>query len=56
MFFLLLWTIFLKCLLNLLQYCFHFMACFVFFGPEAWGNLAPSPGIEPDPPALAGDI
>ena len=33
------WTIFLKSLLNLLYYCFCFM--FLFFGPEAYGILAP---------------
>ena len=27
---------------------------FWFFGPEAWGTLAPRPGIEPAPSALEG--
>ena len=36
--FFLMWT-FLKCLLNLLQYCFYFM--FWFFGHEACGILSP---------------
>ena len=45
---------FLKSLLNLLQYCFCFM--FWFFGPEAYGILAPQPGIEPAPPALEGEV
>ena len=48
------WTIFLKSLLNLLQYCFCFM--FWFFGPEACGILAPRTGIEPTPPALEGKV
>ena len=50
--FFLMWTIFLKSLLNLLQYCFCFMFC--FFGREACGILAPQPGIEPAPSALEG--
>ena len=36
--------LFLKPLLNLLQYCFCFTFC--FFGHEACGILAPQPGIE----------
>ena len=44
--------IFLKSLLNLLQYFFCFM--FGFFGCEACGILAPRPGIKPAPPALEG--
>ena len=46
--FFLMWIIFLKSLLNLLQYCFHFM--FWFFGREACGIRVPQPGIEPAPP------
>ena len=46
------YNIFLKSLLNLLQYCFCFM--FWFFGCDACGILAPRPGIEPAPPALEG--
>ena len=53
-FFLLMYTIFLKSLLNLLEYCFRFM--FWFFGHEAWKILAPQRGIEPSPPALEGDV
>ena len=37
-----------KSLLTLLQYRF----CFMFFGPQACGILAPQPGIKPAPPAL----
>ena len=29
---------------------------FCFFGHEAWGILAPLPGIEPLPPALEGEV
>ena len=47
------WTIFLKSLLNLLQY--HFCFTFWFFGREACGILAPRPGIKPAPPALEGE-
>ena len=50
----LMWTIFLKSLLNFLQYCFCFM--FQFFGQEACGILAPSPGIEPISPALEDEV
>ena len=46
--------IFLRFLLNLLQYCFCFM--FWFFYYNACVNLAPWPGIEPAPPALEGKI
>ena len=46
--------LFLKSLLNLLQYCFCFM--FWFFGQEACGILAPRPGIESTLPALEGDV
>ena len=49
------WTIFLKSLLNLLQYCFFFLM-FWFFGSEARGILAPRPGIEPAPPVLEGEV
>ena len=53
--------IFLKSLLNLLQYCFCFMpSC---FGHEACGQntrvqsrFNPRPGIEPTPPALEGKV
>jgi len=48
------WTIFLKSLLNFLQYCFCLM--FQFFGQEACGILAPSPGIEPISPALEDEV
>ena len=47
------WTIF-KVFMNLLQYCFCFM--FWFFGLEACGILAPTPGMEPTPPALEGEV
>ena len=40
--------LFLKPLLNLLQYCFCFK--FWFLGREACGILVPSPGIEPASP------
>ena len=50
----LMWTIFLKSLLNLLQYCFCIM--FWFFGHEACGILAPQPGIEPTLPALEVEV
>ena len=30
--------------------------CFDFFGPEAWGILAPQPGVEPTPLALEGKV
>ena len=46
--------LFLKSLLNLLQYCFCFM--FWFFGPKARGILPPRPGIELTPPALEGEV
>ena len=52
--FFLTWTIFLKSLLNFLQYYFCFM--FWFFGHEACGTFAPRPGIEPAPPALEGEV
>ena len=29
---------------------------FWFFGREAYGILAPQPGIEPTPPALEGEV
>ena len=45
---------FLKALLNLLQYCFCFI--FWFFGCETCGILALQLGIEPAPPALAGEV
>ena len=45
--FFLMWTIFLKALLSLVQYCFCLM--FWFFGHEACGILASWPGIEPAP-------
>ena len=48
------WIIFLKSLLNRLQYCFCFMVW--FFGHEACGVLAPWLGIEPTSPALEGEI
>ena len=46
--------LFLKSLLNLLQYCFCFL--FWFFGRKACGILAPRPGIEPSPPPLEGEV
>ena len=30
--------------------------CFVFFGQEAYGTLAPQPGIEPAPSTLEGEV
>ena len=45
---------FFKSLLNLFQYCFCFM--FWFLVCEAYGILAPPPGIEPALPALEGEI
>ena len=45
---------FLRSLLNLLQYCFHFM--FWFFSSEACGISAPQPGIELIPSAPEGDV
>ena len=42
---------FLKFLLNLLQYCFCFMFCFVF-GHKAGGISAPQSGIKPASQAL----
>ena len=47
---------FLKSLLNLLQYCFFFFLCFVFFGEEACGILTPQSGTEPASPALEGEV
>ena len=41
-----------KSLLNLLQCCF----CFMFFGQEACGILAPQPGMDHAPPALDGEV
>ena len=48
------WTIFLKSLLKLLECCL----CFLFwcFDCEAYGTLAPSPGIELAPPAWEGEV
>ena len=48
--FFLMWTIFKKSLLNLLQFCFYFM--FWFFGGKVCGILTRWPGIEPTPSAL----
>ena len=48
------WGIFLKSLLNLLQYCFCFM--FWFYGQEACGILAAQPGTEPLPSALESKV
>ena len=42
---------FFKYLLNLLQYCFYFMFCFVFWPQGMWD---PRPRMEPRPPALEG--
>ena len=53
-FFFLMWTIFFKSLLDLLQCCFCFM--FWCFGCEVRGILAPQPGIQPAPPALEGKV
>ena len=53
-FFFFMWTIFLKSLLNLVQYCFCFLSW--FFGCEARGVLVPWPGIKPTPPALEGEV
>ena len=44
------WIIKKNCLLNLLQYCFYIM--FWFSGQEAYGILAPCPGIKPIPCTL----
>ena len=45
--------LFLKSLLNLLQYCF----CFYFvFWPQSLWNLSSQPGIEPVLPALEGKV
>ena len=44
--------LFLKSLLNFLQYCLCFM--FSFFGHKAYGILALLPGIKPTPPMLEG--
>ena len=41
--------LFLKSLLNLLQYCF----CVMFW---VWGDLSTTPGIEPPSPALEGGV
>ena len=46
--------LFLKSLLNLLQYAFCFM--FWFFGRKACGILAPRSGIGPAPTALEGEV
>ena len=46
---------FLKFLLNLLQYCFCFMFCFVF-GHKAGGISAPQSGIKPASQALEGEV
>ena len=51
----LMWTIFLKSLLNLLHYCFCSML-FWFFVHEACGIPAPWPGIKPTTPALEGEV
>ena len=50
----LMWTIYKKSLLGLLQYCFCFMFC--VFGHKAYGILASPPGIAPTPPALEGKV
>ena len=47
------YLLFLKPLLNLLQYCFCFRL-WIFFVPEACGILVTQPGMEPGPPALEG--
>ena len=52
--FFLMWTIFFKSLLNLLQHYFGFM--FWVFGLKGCGILAPWPGIEPALPALGGEV
>ena len=38
----------------MLQYCFCFT--FQFFGGEAYGILAPGPGIQPVSPVLEGEV
>ena len=43
-----------KSILNSLQCCFYFMLW--FFGPQAYGIIALRPGIEPNPPALEGEV
>ena len=45
----------LKCLLNLLQYCFCFVFCFVF-SHKACGILARQPGVEPALLALNSEV
>ena len=40
----------------LIYYNIASVLCFQFFGNEAYGILAPQPGIEPTPPALEGEI
>ena len=47
-------TMSLKSLLNFLQCCFCLMLW--FFGQEARSILAPQPGMEPEPPALEGEV
>ena len=46
--------LFLKSLLNLFQFCFHFL--FWFFGHKACGILVSWAEIEPAPPALKGEF
>jgi len=48
------WTIFLKSLLNMLQYCFCIM--FWIFDWEVFGILASWSGIEPTSPALESKV
>lgn len=48
----LIWTIFLKSLLNVLQQCFCFTFCFWIQGRR---DLSPLTRMEPTPPALEGD-
>ena len=47
---------FLKSLLNLLQYYFHFMLCFFFLATRHVEMLAPRPGTKPKTPALKGEV
>ena len=39
-----------------LKHKYYFCSMCCFFGHEAWGILAPRPGIKPTPPALEGEV
>ena len=51
----LIWTIF-KVFMELLQYCLCFLHFGLVFGHKACRILAPKLGIEPEPPALEGEV